>query len=327
MRPPDAPDFPGGGRYRRLGPELERRFGGRCWRIVLDGGFGCPNRDGRLGSSGCAFCSLAAYGLSARPEPVPVQLARRLSARGEETRAIAYFQAGTATDAPLARLEELYGAALAEPRVVALAVGTRPDCLPGSVVELLAALATRFAKPVWLDLGLQVADDGLLASLGRGHGVREFEDAVERAHAAGLEVVAHVILDLPGAGERHLRATAACLNRLRVEGVKLHNLHVLAGTPLAGRLRAGEFRLGTAEEYARRAASFLTWLDPATTIHRLTGEAPAALMLAPAWATNKHLTIQLVESALQAAGTWQGGRLAPGRGPAAKATLDERPGR
>ncbi len=303
------PAYPGGDRYRRLAPALRARFGQRVHKITLRAGFGCPNRDGRIGTGGCTFCSEQALVPSHGPVHGPIQdqlaaglemIARRYNARA----AVAYFQEGTATDAQVERLAALYREALADPRVVALSVGTRPDCLPDEVVDLLAGLARR--KPVWLELGLQTANDDLLERLNRGHTAAAFADAAARARAAGLEVIAHVILDLPGERGDDRRATAALLNRTAVAGVKIHNLHVLAGTPLAEELRAGRLQLATLDGYARLASEFLTWLDPGVTIHRLTGEGPARLMLAPGWGRDKGRIRAAIEAALADGDAWQG---------------------
>ena len=311
---PGVPLFPGGGRYHRLASALRERFGQRVHKVTLRAGFGCPNRDGRIGTGGCTFCSPEALVPSRGPArgPIADQLAaglemieRRYGARA----AVAYFQEGSATDAPLDRLEALYRAALTDPRVVALSVGTRPDCLPDDVLDLLAGLAAD--RPVWLELGLQTADEALLARLNRGHGLAAFEAAAGRALAAGLEVVAHVILDLPGETADQREATAAALNRTRVAGVKIHNLHVLRGTPLADELRAGRLALSSLEAYADRAADFLARLDQGIAIHRLSGEGPEHLMLAPDWGREKARIRAAVEASLEAADDWQGKRLAP----------------
>ncbi len=310
MPPPvERPSFPGGGRYHRLGPALRRRFGQRIHKVTLRGGFGCPNRDGRIGHGGCRFCSAEALLPASGPGcgPIADQLAaglvaveRRVGARA----AVAYFQEGCATDAPIERLQGLLAEAIRHPQVVALSVGTRPDWLAPEALDLLAELSRR--KPVWLELGLQSANDALLAAMNRGHDCAAFCRAADRARAAGLEVIAHVILDLPGETGADRRATAACLNRVAVSGVKVHNLHVLAGTPLAADWRAGRLRLADLATYARMAADFLQWLDPAMVVHRLIGDGPAHLMRAPDWWRDKRRALAAVDAALAAGDRWQG---------------------
>jgi len=305
----DRPAFPGGGRYHRLGPALRARFGERVQKVTLRGGFGCPNRDGRVGVGGCVFCSTQAL-LPASGDafgPVTQQFEAGFAAATRRTRArkaIAYFQDQTATDAPLPVLRDLYTNALSDPRVVALAVGTRPDWLPAQVLELLSELAAR--KPVMVELGLQTANDEILRAINRNHSVADFESAVERCHAHNLEVVAHVIIDLPDESQDDREQTAACLNRTAVEGVKIHNLHVLKDTPLAGQYDKGMLHLAPLPEYADMVAGFLQELRPAVVIHRLTGEGPAELMLAPAWGRDKQRILRCIEQRLEELDAWQG---------------------
>lgn len=302
------PAFPGGGRYRRLGPTWKDRFGEKVFKATLRGGFGCPNRDGRVGTGGCIFCSetalLPATGPVSGPVEKQLEAGLATAARRGAAKAVAYFQDQTATDAPLGILRDLYTRALRHPRVVALAVGTRPDWIGDDVLALLEELNRE--KPVFLELGLQSANDELLEVINRGHGVATFEQAVQSAHQAGLEVVAHVILDLPGETRDHRRATAACLNRTGVEGVKIHNLHVLRHTELAHWLERGELRLASLPDYARMAADFLQRLDSGMVIHRLSGEGPADAMLAPSWGRDKRRILAEVEKTLAGCDGWQG---------------------
>ena len=303
------PPIPGGGRYRRLSAFLKERFGQRVHKVTLRGGFGCPNRDGRIGSGGCIFCSESALVPAARlaQGTLEEQLKDGLAAVEGLYGAcgvIAYFQEGSATDAPIQQLRDLYSQALNHPKVVALSVGTRPDCLPPEVLDLLAGLACQ--KPIWLELGLQTANDQQLAELNRGHSLADFERAVDLAHGRGLEVVAHVILDLPGESARDRIATASCLNRTGVQGVKIHNLHVLAGTPLADRFHKGQVELADLEGYAGKVVDLLEHLRPQLVIHRISGEGPAELMLAPTWGRDKRRIRGAIDQALEQSDTWQG---------------------
>jgi radical SAM protein (TIGR01212 family) len=305
------PLFPGGGRFRSLAPTLRQRFGVKVYKVTLRAGFGCPNRDGRVGFGGCRFCSPIALIPSGRvvSGPIEAQLDSGLNAmslRHGQVKAIAYFQDGTATDAPIAALRDLYTRAIADPRVVMLAVGTRPDWLSDEVLDLLAELSA--CKPILLELGLQSASERLLAAINRNHTVAAFADAVERAHAHRLEVLAHVILDLPGETEADRLHTAALLNDVRIEGVKIHNLHVLADTPLAEDYRSGRLVLRSLPEYAAIAADFIERLSSAVVVHRLTGEGPATLMLAPAWASDKRRVLSEITKVLTERDSWQGKR-------------------
>lgn len=301
--------FADGERYYRLSAFLERRFGKPVRTVTLRGSFGCPNRDGRTGQGGCLFCSESAL-VPRGPDPFgPVcsQLESGIAVAERRTRdcgILAYFQDGTVTAAPRETLLPMLREALAHRRVMALAIGTRPDYLPGDVLDLLGVLSRE--KPVWLEIGLQVANDELLARMNRHHTVADFANAVRQARERGLDVIAHLILDLPSENEDDRVKTAALLNQLGVAGVKIHNLHVLKGTPLEALWRRGEVSHSSMEEYMALAARFLEYLDPAIVVHRLTGEGPADLMLAPQWALDKSRVIRGIRAELERRDTWQG---------------------
>jgi radical SAM protein (TIGR01212 family) len=303
------PTFPGGGRLRRLAPTLHQRFGMKVYKITLRAGFGCPNRDGRVGFGGCRFCSPIALIPTGRVAfgPIEAQLDsgfEALKRHHGSLKAIAYFQDGTATDAPVEVLRDLYYRAAADPRVAMLAVGTRPDWLPNEVLDLLEELSAQ--KPVLLELGLQSANEHLLKALNRNHNVAVFVDAVRRAQARGIEVLAHVILDLPGETEADRFQTVALINRLQIEGVKIHNLHILADTPLAEEYQAGRFILRSLPEYAGIAADFIERLSSAVVVHRLTGEGPSELMLGPPWGSDKYQVLSEINRVLKQRDSWQG---------------------
>ncbi|RME23469.1 MAG: TIGR01212 family radical SAM protein [Deltaproteobacteria bacterium] len=302
---------PGPGWYRRLAPELKRRFGARVHKVTLRARLGCPNRDGTVGRGGCVFCHEDALKPATGPVygPLVEQLEAGLEAARQRSKAglaIAYFQDGTATYSSRHELSRLFEQAIDHPRVVALAVGTRPDFLPDDIIGLLSNLARK--KPVWVEIGLQSACDRTLALLNRNHSADDFRLAAERCHAAGLEVVAHVILDLPGEGRAEIERTAALLNDLGVEGVKIHNLHVLRDTVLERWWRGGRLKLRGMEAYAELAADFLEMLDERIVVHRLTGEGPARLMLAPDWGRQKQKVLAAIKQRLVERGSHQGSR-------------------
>ena len=304
MSNPFAPD-----RYHRLAPYLVGEFGQKVHKVTLRGGFSCPNRDGRISTRGCSFCSESSlvplYGI--RHGPIEAQLEAGLNymkKRFGSQAGIAYFQEGCSTDAPLEVLRKIYQCAISHPDIVALSVGTRPDTLPAPVLEVLAEIAR--TKPVWLELGLQTANDRVLQSINRGHSVADFCQTVERVHGHGIQVIAHVILDLPTETAQDRLATAQCLNQLGVDGVKIHNLHILLGTPLADEYEQGRFQLRPLADYARIASEFLAYLDPRMVIHRLSGEGPSDLMLAPVWGLDKANIHRAIETAMEQADSWQG---------------------
>ena len=284
-------------RVNLLGPVLRRRFGGPVAKIGLDAGLGCPNRDGSIGRGGCSFCppAGAGHGLGALPIARQIELGQaRLAARAARRHespplALAYFQAHTSTHAPAERLRGLFEPALTMPGLVGVIVSTRPDCLDGPRWDLLVEMAAR--RPLWLELGLQSAHAPSLRAMDRGHDLACFDTAVAEARRRGLEVVAHVILGLPGEGSEEVRATARHLAGLGVWGVKMHNLMVLEGARLAGDLAAGRFRPWGLEEWVEAAASFLRLLPPEIVVHRLAADPGPDRLIAPGWAASKGLAL------------------------------------
>jgi len=300
-------------RYYPLRLFLQERFGGRVDKVSVDAAFGCPNRDGTLGVAGCVFCNPAAYSPSRRhaAEPVARQIdlgLARLARRRRVDRVIAYFQPGTNTYAPPARLRAIFGEALAHPAVVGLAVGTRPDCLGDDVLDLLAELAQR--TWVSLELGLQSIHDRSLEWLGRGHRYDAFLAAVGRSRGRGLHLAAHVILALPGESREDMIATADELTRLRIDAVKLHQLHAVRDTPLADQLAAGRLRLPERDEYVACVVDFLEHLWPGCVIDRLVGDAPAEYLVGPDWCRDKSQVLRAIDAELRRRNTQQG-RLVP----------------
>ncbi|GLI37655.1 TIGR01212 family radical SAM protein [Geobacter hydrogenophilus] len=296
-------------RYTAFADELRRVFGCRVQRISVDAGFTCPNRDGTAGTGGCIFCGGKGSGsFGIRPElSVTHQLLHGkdfLARRYGAAKFLAYFQAYSNTYAPVERLRLLYDEALAVPDVAGLIVGTRPDCLPSEVLDLLAGYARR--TYFWLELGLQSPLDRTLISLNRGHDFASFVDAVARSRERGIRVCAHVILGLPGESREEMVATAEILNGLGVEGVKLHQLHVMKGTVLEEMYRQGEGRCLERDAYVDIVCDFLARLDPRIVIHRLVGDAPADQLVAPDWSLRKGEVLDAVDAELERRGTRQG---------------------
>ncbi|MBI5521286.1 MAG: TIGR01212 family radical SAM protein [Desulfarculus sp.] len=285
-------------RITLLGPVLRARFGGPVAKIGLEAGLGCPNRDGTLGHGGCAYCPPAGSGRGQGRSSITRQLEQgleRLAARAsragrEMPRVLAYFQAHTSTHAPAETLALLFEEARAFPGLAGLVVSTRPDCLDPPRWDLLNRLHERL--PLWLELGLQSAHGPTLAAINRGHGLACFDAAVAQARARGIEVVAHVILGLPGEGIAQTNATARHLASLGLWGVKMHNLMVLEGAPLAADHAAGRFTPWPLEQWAAAAAHFLARLPRQTVIHRLAADPGPERLLAPAWAARKDLALK-----------------------------------
>ena len=284
------------------GQFLLKRYSRRVHKIALDTGFTCPNRDGSKGSGGCTFCNNASFSPNGRNAPsIAVQLASGRRAIAKRTRAqryIAYFQAYTNTYASVQELDRLYREALSEPDVIGLAVGTRPDCVPDAVLDLLGGYLDEGLE-VWLELGLQSAFDDTLGLVNRGHGLMEYRTAVQAARQRGIQVCTHLILGLPGENEGHYHATLDTVLDLGVDGLKLHPLHVVKGTQLANQWRRGEYFPLSMSEYLRSAADLIERTPEHIVFHRVTGTASKEILLAPAWCSQKWNVLNGIEAELR----------------------------
>lgn len=295
--------------YKLFSSYLKERFGTRVHKISVDAGFGCPNRAGGRSGPGCLFCDpdgSGAVGIE-RQLSISEQLEQGKEVMTRKYRAgkfMAYFQPFSNTLAPVERLRGLYDEALAVDDVVGLAVGTRPDCLPDEVLDLLAAYHAR--TYFWLELGLQSRHDRTLAWLRRGHDYATFLASYRGAKARGLRVCVHVILGLPGESRADMLATADALAELQVDGVKLHLLHVLRNTPLGELYAAGKISVLERDEYVALAADVIERLHPETQIHRLTGDGPRDQLLAPLWSLSKWEVLNAIDAELARRGTRQG---------------------
>lgn len=300
-----------------FGQALLRRHGERVHKVALDAGFTCPNRDGSKGIGGCTFCNNASFSPNGRdPAPLEAQMASGRLAIARRTRArrfLAYFQAYTNTYGQVETLAALYEGMLAEPDVVGLSVGTRPDCVPEPVLELLAGYRERGLE-VWLELGLQSAFDDTLRRVNRGHGLAEYRTAVAAARKLGIPVCAHLIVGLPGETEAHYRATLDTVLELGAEGLKLHPLHVVKGSMLANQWRRGEYQPMTLEHYVRVAADLIERTPPEVEYHRVTGTSPADILLAPEWCAHKWNVLNGIEAELRRRGSRQGRLCRPAGG-------------
>lgn len=295
-----------------FGQDLLRRYGERVHKLAINAGFTCPNRDGNKGLGGCTFCNNATFNPNTRQPPsVSEQIAagrqvvqRRTGAR----RYIAYFQAYTNTYADVRHLAELYRQALSEPDVVGISVGTRPDCVPDQVLDLLVGLKEK-GHEVWLELGLQSARDDALERVNRGHGFAEYQDAMRRAQLRDLPVCTHLIVGLPGEGRAEALYSLERVLALGVEGLKLHPLHVVKGTQLANQWRRGEYLPLAVEDYISIAADMIERTPAEVIYHRATGTASEQLLLAPDWCSKKWMVLNGIEAELKRRGSSQGTKL------------------
>lgn len=283
--------------WNRLNDFLRRQYGRKVYKLSLSSGCSCPNRDGTLGTRGCIFCDGA--GAFAEHGDIPAQLTaarRRVSAKaGPNPLFIAYFQSFTNTYAPVERLRTLYTAAMAPEDVVALSIATRPDCLPPETLELLTELNRQ--KPIWVELGLQTIHPESAAYLRRGYDLPVFDRAVRQLKDAGITVVVHQILGLPGETEAMMAATARYIGASGADGVKFHLLHVLRGTDLAQDWAAGRFACLEQDTYIAALESCLRNIPRSMVVHRLTGDGAKQDLLAPLWSGDKKRVLNAIQHA------------------------------
>lgn len=296
-----------------LSKDLKARFGGRVSKACLDAGFTCPNRDGTVGRGGCLWCDPGGSGPDdLRPGEGWEARLRRLASRARErgdAGVIAYFQAFTPTHSDPSLLGDLLDRALQVPGVVALAVGARPDCLSRETLDLLSRTAERTF--LWVEVGMQTARDETLLAMNRGHGLADTKKACGELRARALPFVLHLIAGLPGEEEAEARRSHAAAVGLGPWGLKIHPLHVVAGSPLADRWRRGEIALWEQDRYVRTVADLLEETPPEVTLHRLTGERPSGLLLAPAWCGDKRAVLGALRRELARRRSFQGRRLLP----------------
>lgn len=295
--------------YQTLNAYLREHFGEKLYKLALDGGFTCPNRDGTLGTRGCIFCSALGSGDFAEPVGDDVYAAierakQRVSHKNPGGRYIAYYQSFTSTYAPLPRLEALFTETISHPDIAALSIATRPDCLDDGVIALLRRLNEK--KPVWVELGLQTVHARTAQYIRRAYETPVFYDAVKRLKVAGLVVIVHMILGLPGESEDMIYETARCIGRSGADGIKFQLLHVLEGTDLAADYRAGSFRLPDRDEYIRLLAGCIERIPPSMVVHRLTGDGAKRSLIAPLWSGDKKRVLQAIRLYFDAQDILQG---------------------
>lgn len=285
----------------RLNAYLRKRFGIKVYKLSLNGGMTCPNRDGTLGTGGCIFCSEGGSGDFAAsfllPIPEQIHQAKKLiSSKIKDNTAgyIAYFQAYTNTYAPVEYLRKIFYEAIAPSEIVALSIGTRPDCINGDVLELLRELNT--VKPVFIELGLQTIHPDTARFIRRGYDLNVFDECVRKLHEISVEIVVHLILGLPGETSEDMTASVRYISRLPVSGVKLQLLHILKNTDLADyyNKNSTDFPVLSLEEYTRILGDCIEHLRPDIVIHRLTGDGPKSQLLAPMWSADKKRVLNYI---------------------------------
>ena len=289
-----------------FGQAMLARYGERVHKIAIDAGFTCPNRDGSIGRGGCTFCNNVSFSPNGRqPKKTTSRLIADQIEAGRQVirkrtgakKYIAYFQAYTNTYADVRELTRLYDEALKEPDVFGLDIGTRPDCVPDEVLDLLVDYQQQ-GYEVWLDLGLQSAHDATLEHVNRGHGFAEYEHAVIRARSRGIKVCTHLILGLPGESTGHYITSLTRVLELGVDGLKFHPLHVVKGTQLANEWRRGEYQPLTMDQYVSDVVELIKRTPDDVIFHRLTGTASSDVLLAPLWCSKKWQVLNAITAAL-----------------------------
>lgn len=304
--------------YHSLDYEMKRRFGTKVYKIALEGGMTCPNRDGTIGTGGCIFCSAGGSGDFAVPlqgaadmtaesvhRQIDLAISRISRKMGSSPGAyIAYFQSYTNTYAPVSYLRQLFTAAILHPEIRVLSIATRPDCLLEEVLDLLEELNQ--IKPVWIELGLQTIHPDTARLIRRGYELDCFTDAKNRLRRRGLEVIVHVILGLPGENRTQMLETISWLGSNDIQGIKLQLLHILKGTDLALLYEQTPFPVMSMEEYLDLVIDCVSLLPPEIVIHRITGDGPKNLLIAPLWSANKRLVLNTLTRRFQERGITQG---------------------
>lgn len=294
-------------RYYSLDYYLKQKYGEKVYKVSLDGGMTCPNRDGKISTGGCIFCSAGGSGDFAAPRnnSVTTQIDQAIEgikkSKSVGFKFIAYFQSFTNTYASVEYLEKLFMEAIMHPSIVGLSIATRPDCLDDDIIELIIRLNK--IKPVWVELGLQTIHEETALFIRRGYPLSVFDDAVKRLNAHNIDIIVHIILGLPNESKDDMINSVKYVSALPIQGIKLQLLHVLKYTDLAKYL--GQFHILTMDEYVDLVIECLEVIPDNIVIHRITGDGPKDLLLAPTWSTRKREVMNKINRELALRDTWQ----------------------
>lgn len=291
--------------YNNLSGYFRKKYGKRLSKICIDGGFSCPNRDGSCGTGGCIYCGERGAGehIDASASITEQVRSSLENARADEL-FVAYFQNFTNTYAPIETLRERYDAALVDERIRVLAIGTRPDCIDEEICALIAEYKKRL--DVWVELGLQTASDRTADIINRGYHRDAFESAVELLSKYGIPVVVHLIVGLPEEKLENIKETVEYINRFELFGIKIHSIYVMQGTRLAEMYKSGEYTPPTLDEYIESAVYILTHISPDITVHRITGDCPRDMLIAPDWNSDKNAVIEKITKTMESNNLSQG---------------------
>ncbi len=296
-------------RYYSLNYFLREKFNCKVFKISLDGGFSCPNRDGTISTGGCAFCSERGSGDFAGNRCFPIKdqfkdIKKIMNKKWKDGKYIAYFQAYTNTYAPIGELKQKYEEAISEENVVGLAIATRPDCLSEEVLELLEELNKKVYT--WVELGLQTSNENTAIKINRGYKLKIFEESVKNLRKRNIDVVTHVIFGLPGETKEDMLNTVKYVCDQDIQGVKYHLLHLMKNTPLVEFYNRGELKFLECEEYIDIISSAIAITRTNIVIHRLTGDAPRDLLIGPTWSLKKWEVLNAIDNTLEEKGIYQG---------------------
>ena len=284
--------------YNNLSGYLRKKYGTRLKKICIDGGFSCPNRDGKVGVGGCIFCGERGAGEHIDENlSITNQVQKALKDAKEDDKFIVYFQNFTNTYAPVSILKERYDAALIDERIKVLAIGTRPDCIDSDVAELIASYKNKV--DVWVEMGLQTSNDKTAERINRGYKTERFKEAIELLKKYEIDTVAHMIIGLPGEDKTDALNTAKYITSLGVSGIKIHSIYVMKGTALEREYLEKRYTPPTLSEYVETAAEILFNLPDDIVVHRITGDCPKNMLVAPEWNKDKNEIIRLINESLE----------------------------
>lgn len=293
-------------RYNHLNKYLKEKFGERTLKICIDSGFTCPNRDGTVGTGGCIFCSEKGSGEHIKYNDIQTQIKNHLgSYRGERAnKFIAYFQNFTNTYDTLENLKTRYDAALCDDKIVCLAIATRPDCIDENICKLIASYKDKV--DVWVELGLQTSNDETGKIINRGYDSKKFTEAVLLLNKYNIDIVTHIMVGLPNENFEDIKNTVKFLNNHNIQGLKIHSCYVVENTTLAKMYKSGNYKPITLEYYLESASYVLAHINPEIIIHKISGDAPKDLLLAPEWNLHKKWIMNGLEKVLKEKDLYQG---------------------
>lgn len=296
-------------RYHTLNHYYREIFGEKVFKVSLDAGFTCPNRDGAVATGGCIFCSNRGSGDFAGDRRLELkqqfkEVKDRMHQKWPKAKYIAYFQAFSNTYAPADELKELYDAVLEEEGVVGISIATRPDCLPDDVLDVLEELNKK--TKLWVELGLQTIHEHSQVLINRAHSYEVFLDGVKKLRERNIDVITHIIVNLPNETKEEMMATAKAVAHMPIQGVKIHMLHLLKKTPMMKLYQAGQLTFMNREQYTDLVVDMIEILPPEMVVHRLTGDGPPDLLVEPLWTLKKWEVLNGIDKALKERNTWQG---------------------